>query len=129
MYDSRTTSVLELTSTSRSPRSITQVLTNPQYQNSDWAAAFTSQFDEYEYYVTEIEGEVPATLRGTLFRNGPGRFERGEQKYEHMLDGDGYVQSFSFGDDGSVFFRSKYVRTKYAFQCLCLHLALAALCG
>lgn len=57
---------------------------------------------------------MPATLRGTLFRNGPGRFERGEQKYEHMLDGDGYVQSFSFGDDGSVFFRSKYVHTKYA---------------
>ena len=89
-----------------------QVLTNPRYQNSDWAAAFTSQFEEYEYYITEIEGEVPATLQGTLFRNGPGRFERGEQKYEHMLDGDGYVQSFSFGDDGSVFFRSKFVHTK-----------------
>lgn len=88
------------------------MLTSPQYQNSDWAAAFTSQFDEYEYYISEIEGKIPATLRGTLFRNGPGRFERGEQKYEHMLDGDGYVQSFSFDDNGNVYFRSKYVRTR-----------------
>ncbi len=42
-----------------------------------------------------------------------GRFERGEQKYEHMLDGDGYVCSFSFNDEGRMHFRSAYVRTRY----------------
>ena len=40
------------------------------------------------------------------------RFERGEQKYEHMLDGDGYVCSFSFNDAGRMHFRSAYVRTR-----------------
>ncbi|KAL0046710.1 hypothetical protein WJX82_008018 [Trebouxia sp. C0006] len=82
-----------------------------KYQNTDWASAFTSQLHEYDYWVTDVEGVVPDTLRGTLFRNGPGRFERGEQKYEHMLDGDGYVCSFSFNDEGRMHFRSAYVRT------------------
>ncbi|DBA67834.1 TPA: hypothetical protein ACH3X2_014183 [Trebouxia sp. C0005] len=82
-----------------------------KYQNTDWASAFTSQLQEYDYWVTDVEGVVPDTLRGTLFRNGPGRFERGQQKYEHMLDGDGYVCSFSFNNEGRMHFRSAYVRT------------------
>ena len=44
-----------------------------KYQSSDFAAAFTSQPKEYDYWITEIEGQVPESLRGTLFRNGPGR--------------------------------------------------------
>ena len=40
---------------------------------ADFKAAFASQPREYEYWITEIEGEVPTALRGTLFRNGPGR--------------------------------------------------------
>ena len=40
----------------------------------DWRAAFTSQEGEYDYWITEVEGKVPEHLRGTLFRNGPGRF-------------------------------------------------------
>lgn len=40
------------------------------------------------------------------------RFERGEQKYEHMLDGDGYVCAFSFNEAGRMHFRSAYVRTR-----------------
>lgn len=45
-----------------------------RFQNSDWASAFTSQLREYDYWVTKVEGTIPDTLRGTLFRNGPGRF-------------------------------------------------------
>ena len=53
---------------------VIQAAGNPgRYQNTDWASAFTSQLLEYDYWVTEVEGEVPDTLRGTLFRNGPGR--------------------------------------------------------
>jgi all-trans-8'-apo-beta-carotenal 15,15'-oxygenase len=43
-----------------------------------------------------VEGTIPADLVGTLFRNGPGRFERGGARYAHMLDGDGLVTRFSF---------------------------------
>ena len=44
-----------------------------KYQSSDFAAALATQPNEYNYWITEIEGEVPLHLRGTLFRNGPGR--------------------------------------------------------
>ena len=29
--------------------------------------------EEHSYWIDEIEGEVPRDLRGTFFRNGPGR--------------------------------------------------------
>eukprot|EP00884_Botryococcus_braunii_P008783 jgi/Botrbrau1/17906/Bobra.50_1s0007.1 len=79
---------------------------------SDFAGAFRSQPEEYDYWIDSIEGEIPETLRGTLFRNGPGNFERGGQLYAHMLDGDGYICRFSFHDDGRVHFRSRYVQTR-----------------
>ncbi|KAK9823367.1 hypothetical protein WJX72_002263 [[Myrmecia] bisecta] len=84
----------------------------PGFRNDDWAAAFQSQPSEYSYWIDEIEGTIPEGLRGTLFRNGPGNFERGKQKYHHMLDGDGYVCAFSFNFDGRVHFKSRYVRTR-----------------
>ena len=67
--------------------------------------------DEHNYLIDDIEGEVPAGLRGTFYRNGPGRLEVGGQKYGHWFDGDGMVCSFTFDDDG-VRFRNRYVRTK-----------------
>lgn len=56
-----------------------------KYQNTDWASAFTSQLQEYDYWVTDVEGVVPDTLRGTLFRNGPGRFEN-LTNHSHVLN-------------------------------------------
>ena len=50
---------------------------------------------------------VCSYLRATSYR-----FERGDHKYEHMLDGDGYVCAFSFSDDGRMHFRSAYVKTR-----------------
>ena len=38
-----------------------------------WSAGFRSLAEEHDYRVDEIDGQVPATLRGTLFRNGSGR--------------------------------------------------------
>ena len=33
----------------------------------------------------------------TLFRAGPGRFDRGGERYEHVLDGDGYILKVECG--------------------------------
>jgi all-trans-8'-apo-beta-carotenal 15,15'-oxygenase len=49
-------------------------------------------------------------LRGTCYRNGPGRFERGSTTYRHLFDGDGMVASFAF-DDLGLFYRNRFVRT------------------
>ena len=34
-----------------------------------------------------IEGKIPKELRGVFYRNGPGLFERGGQRYQHWFDG------------------------------------------
>lgn len=62
-------------------------------------------------YVPEVEGALPAELRGSLYRNGPGRFERGGYRIKHLLDGDGLVQRLSFGDAG-VRYQNAFVRTE-----------------
>jgi all-trans-8'-apo-beta-carotenal 15,15'-oxygenase len=62
-------------------------------------------------YAPRIEGEVPGELRGALYRNGPGLFERGGVRKPHLLDGDGLVQRLSFGRDG-VRYRNAFVRTR-----------------
>ncbi|MFZ6818311.1 carotenoid oxygenase family protein [Undibacterium sp. Ji22W] len=58
-----------------------------------------------------IEGKLPADLRGDFYRNGPGLFERGGQRYHHWFDGDGLVHAWRFGDKG-VSHQARFVRTK-----------------
>lgn len=60
--------------------------------------------------LTPTTGEVPKDLRGTLYRNGPGRFAVGKDHYSHPFDGDGMVSRFQFRD-GLVHFRNAYVKT------------------
>lgn len=62
------------------------------------------------HYTPKVEGKIPAALRGTLYRNGPGLFERGEHRKRHMLDGDGLVQSLTFTDNGATY-RNEFVQT------------------
>jgi all-trans-8'-apo-beta-carotenal 15,15'-oxygenase len=38
-----------------------------------------------------VEGRIPEGLNGSLYRNGPGLFERGKSRKPHLLDGDGLV--------------------------------------
>lgn len=48
-----------------------------------------------------IAGSIPAGLRGTLYRNGPGRLQRGTQRVGHWFDGDGAVLAVQFHDGGA----------------------------
>lgn len=58
----------------------------------------------------DVDGALPAGLRGTLYRNGPVRFEAGGFVARHPFDGDGMVSQYVL-DEGRVRFRSRYVRT------------------
>lgn len=49
-----------------------------------------------------VEGAVPDDLRGTLFRNGPGRFSQFGEPFAHWFDGDGVVTSVRFTADGVI---------------------------
>jgi all-trans-8'-apo-beta-carotenal 15,15'-oxygenase len=73
---------------------------------------FRALADELDYAVGnhEIRGRLPAELRGTFFRIGPGRNEIGGQRFGHWFDGDGMLHRITFRDDG-VHYRNRYVRT------------------
>lgn len=43
-----------------------------------------------------LEGKIPLDLNGSLYRNGPGRLERGGEIYGHWFDGDGAVLGVHF---------------------------------
>ncbi|WLI91476.1 carotenoid oxygenase family protein [Massilia sp. R2A-15] len=58
-----------------------------------------------------ITGRMPADLEGVFFRNGPGRFELGGERYHHWFDGDGYAQRWQIAH-GKVSHRGKFVATQ-----------------
>lgn len=66
--------------------------------------------EEFSYRADCAEGTLPDWLRGTFFRNGPGRLEVGGQSFGHWFDGDGMLCKFSFQNDG-VHFSNRFVRT------------------
>lgn len=73
---------------------------------------FETLHEELDYLVptTEIRGTIPAELRGTFFRIGPGRNEIGGQRFGHWFDGDGMLHRMTFTDEG-LHYRNRYVRT------------------
>jgi all-trans-8'-apo-beta-carotenal 15,15'-oxygenase len=58
-----------------------------------------------------IKGRMPADLEGVFFRNGPGRFELGGERYHHWFDGDGFAQRWQISQ-GRVSHRGKFVATQ-----------------
>ena len=65
---------------------------------------------EVDCALTLTEGAIPEDLHGTLYRNGPGRFAVGVDRYSHPFDGDGMVSRFQF-DGRTVLYRNAYVKT------------------
>ncbi|MDH3044325.1 carotenoid oxygenase family protein [Gordonia alkanivorans] len=74
-------------------------------------SAWDSQHEEFDYEIDDIEGQIPSSLRGVLFRIGPGRFEIGGHPMTHIFDGDGTVSRFDISPD-CVHYRNRYVRTR-----------------
>ncbi len=58
-----------------------------------------------------VTGRVPKDLHGVFYRNGPGRFELGGERYHHWFDGDGFVQRWQLGG-GMVSHRGRFVATQ-----------------
>ena len=53
---------------------------------------------EHGFEPLAIEGKLPADLRGTLYRNGPGQFGQFGQRYSHPFEADGAVTAVRFAD-------------------------------
>ena len=66
---------------------------------------------EVEIDSLPVEGSIPEWLAGTLLRNGPAKFEVGEQAFNHWFDGLAMLHRFSFAG-GSVSYASRFLRSK-----------------
>ncbi|MBF2065302.1 MAG: carotenoid oxygenase family protein [Calothrix sp. C42_A2020_038] len=81
------------------------------YTRDDWKGGYQSLDQEYDYWIDDIEGEIPQELHGTLFRNGPGLFEINGLRIHHPFDGDGMISRITF-KDGRAHYRNRFVRTE-----------------
>lgn len=65
-----------------------------------WAKALQQPGKEFPLTpLSVIEGEIPASLNGTLYRNGPARLERGGISVGHWFDGDGAILALHFNSN------------------------------
>lgn len=68
-----------------------------------WAKAITQPATEFPpTSLPIISGQIPEGLRGTLYRNGPARLERGGLQMGHWFDGDGAILAVHFTDAGAT---------------------------
>ena len=82
-----------------------------EVETKTWMALLGSSLNDEKSYHPRVSGVIPADLRGTLYRNGPGLFERDGVRKRHLLDGDGLIQAFRFAETG-VGYQTRFVRTK-----------------
>ncbi len=100
------------TSATAASASPTASFTPRGYDRADWASAFGNVDSELTAVpLKAARGSIPAELKGTLYRNGPGRLERGGQSVHHPFDGDGMIAALRF-QAGELSFTNRYVRTE-----------------
>lgn len=81
------------------------------FDRADWSSAFRNVGQELDGAVEPVSGTIPAELAGTLYRNGPGRLERGGVWMHHPFDGDGMITALRF-EGGRARLRNRFVRTE-----------------
>ena len=85
---------------------------SPAYDRSDWDSSFRNVSEELtDVPLVATRGTIPAELNGTLYRNGPGRLERGGHWVHHPFDGDGMITALRFTAGGALL-TNRFVRTE-----------------
>ncbi len=75
----------------------------PTTSQPSWGQQFTTPAAEFPPTPLPIlSGKLPPGLRGSLYRNGPGRLERGGLRVGHWFDGDGAILAVHFTDEGAT---------------------------
>ncbi|MEO1126250.1 MAG: carotenoid oxygenase family protein [Cyanobacteria bacterium J06639_16] len=68
-----------------------------------WAGAIAQPAPEFSPTpLSVLEGAIPDGLRGSLYRNGPGRLHRGDRRVGHWFDGDGAILAVHFTNGGAT---------------------------
>ncbi|MBD2664656.1 carotenoid oxygenase [Richelia sinica FACHB-800] len=77
--------------------------TNKQSTKPAWAGAISQPAKEFPLTpLPIITGKIPDGLRGTLYRNGAARLQRGGMSVGHWFDGDGAILAIHFTDAGAT---------------------------
>jgi len=82
---------------------------NALSENSD-LIGFANVEHNFKPQVLSIEGKIPKDLTGTFYRNGPAKHERGNVRYQHLFEGDGMLQEFTFAE-GKIVHQGKFIET------------------
>ena len=90
------------------PQAVVRAL-GPSERRLSWMAYRTTDAEGF-WKLTDIEGEIPVDLEGTLYRVAPGQKDNHGTALNHLFDGDAHVSGFSFRD-GSVVLRSSFIAT------------------
>ncbi len=85
-------------------------IADQSYTRGDWQSGYESLKQEFDYWIDDVEGQIPPELDGTLFRNGPGLLDVNGQRIHHPFDGDGMISRITFAN-GRAHFRNRFIRT------------------
>ncbi|XP_028400217.1 retinoid isomerohydrolase-like [Dendronephthya gigantea] len=81
-------------------------------ENKNIQALYYQSVEELsEPIETKITGNIPTWIKGTLLRNGPGKFEIGSSSYRHIFDGLALLQQFVI-DNGNVTYFNRFLRSQ-----------------
>ena len=81
-------------------------------KQASWAKAIAKPATEFSLtQLSPISGTIPENLKGSLYRNGPGRLERGGVQVGHWFDGDGAILAVHFAE-GQARATYRYVQTE-----------------
>ncbi len=81
-------------------------------KSASWAKAIAKPATEFPLTpLSTISGKIPENLQGSLYRNGPGRLERGGVQVGHWFDGDGAILAVHFAE-GKARATYRYVQTE-----------------
>lgn len=93
-------------------RTTQQTRTEPQSPRA-WRRGFENLSREHGFIPLRVEGKLPAELHGTLYRNGPGKFDVAGERYRHWFDGDGAVCAVRLDGKSAAFGAAKLVETPW----------------
>lgn len=75
-----------------------------------FARGFTNLDEEFLELELPIEGQIPPWLSGTLFRNGPARFDLAVHSVAHWFDGLAMLHAFTF-TQGRVRYSNRFLHS------------------
>ena len=72
---------------------------------------FQTMEDHNEQITLKYTGRVPVWLRGNFYRNGPGKYEFGNDTFAHFFDPSAIVQRLEIRNS-EIKYNSKYIETR-----------------